>query len=157
MTSTEIAATLGRGLQLVGLTAAVGGALAGAWSGATPDSLAATGSRWRRSAPLLLLGALAVLFGAQVVAFRDPFEALVPQIQGLLTRTDWGRVFSVQVALALAMIVPACRRRTGLYGLLAAASCASLAFMGHSWGVAEGRLLTIGAEIVHAVAAAVWL
>ncbi|MBT8335754.1 MAG: hypothetical protein KJO11_04055, partial [Gemmatimonadetes bacterium] len=125
MTSPEIAATLGRGLQLVGLTAAVGGALAGAWSGgaargaesgATPDSLAATGSRWRRSAPLLLLGALAVLFGAQVVAFRDPFEALAPQVQGLLTRTDWGRVFSVQVALALAMIVPACRRRVGLYG-----------------------------------------
>jgi putative copper export protein len=147
---------------MVALVVAVGGAFAGTWStadraGAGPDALSLTGRRWRRAAPLLLLGALAILLGAQVAAFHDPFEPLLPQIRGLLLRTDWGRVFGAQLLLALLLSLPFVRARSRVFGGLAAASCASLAFVGHSWGVAEGRMWTVGAEIVHAVAAAVWL
>ena len=172
MSPQEIAAAAGRGLYLVGLTAATGGALAVWFSRSTAGELAAeggpgagtrsfpllhTGARWRLGAPLFLLVALAILFAAQLVAFRDPFEPLTAQIQGLLTRTDWGRVFSLQVLLAVTMVLAPVRRRAVLFGALALISASSLAFMGHSWAVEGGRWWTVTAEVAHAVSAAIWL
>lgn len=163
MTAPELAATVARWVHLSGLAVAGGAAVGPYLASGAPHALAqrfgqATRGWARAGSSLIAVGLLATL-AAQAILFRDPFDPFWPQVAGLVNRTDWGRAWSFQAALALGLVALAWSPRTHgrAFAGLAAAAAGALAFTGHSWAVEEWRVLTLAAEGVHAVAAAAWL
>ncbi len=163
MTTLDVAALAGRGLHLTALAVIVGAGLAPELRATAtgtasrgPDALAVVSERWRRSGAVGLLLGLGVLLVAQAVAFRDPFEPWLPQVQALLLRTDWGRTFSVQAVVAAGLWIPAVRTRSRAVLSLGLLSAGTLAFTGHSWAAAEGAWV-VAADALHGVAASLWV
>lgn len=164
MTGLDLAAAAGRALHFTALAVIVGAGLApelGAGSHRSTtsgvDALEVVSRRWRRSGAFGLVAALALLLATQAVAFRDPFEPWSPQIAGLVFRTDWGRTFTAQLLLALLLLLPAARARGRAVLGFGLASCATLAFTGHSWAATSAQPWVVVADAIHAVAAGLWV
>jgi len=108
--------------------------------------------------------AFALVFVRQLLEFRDPFVPWTEDAHLLLTGTGWGRTFLAGAALAL-LAVPAfslAKARPGLGWPIASALVLALgafpALTGHaSAGEGFGRVVTLGADILHVWAAGGWM
>jgi putative copper resistance protein D len=94
--------------------------------------------------------------GTLTAVFRDGIVWI------LLTRSDFGKVWSVRLGLAVLLAIflapTALRARPGGTVVIAAALAASLAFAGHA-GAGEGPEGTVhlAADLLHLIAAAAWI
>ena len=128
-------------------------------------------------AAFLLLLAWALALAVQVAAFRDPFVPLEDDVEFLLRRTSWGRVWlaqgSVAVVLLLSFIRLIRRRIPGTRGgevaegmstgwrftagfiLILPLTQAMLSHAMAETGFSRG--LAVGADALHGVAAGAWI
>jgi putative copper resistance protein D len=132
------------------------------------------------TAATVLLGAWLLAFLVNILGFRDPFVPLREDAVFLLTRTFWGRVWMVQGILAVGLVsvfaslaqsrarVPDCegsdtlaaRRSPGWATAtsLAIALPVTMALSSHAMSVSgDGRLIAVGADSVHILAAGTWI
>lgn len=129
------------------------------------------GPRLRRAAArfgtwcgLFLAPAMALFFLRQLLEFRDPFVPWREDALLLLTGTSWGHTFMVGAALSLLVPVAFGLARAGreaawpvaTAGVLALAAFPALT--GHA-SAGEGllRASTLGADILHVLAAGAWM
>ena len=108
----------------------------------------------------LLTVAMLMLFGRQLIAFRDPFVPWREDAWFLLRHTLWGSSWIVaSVGCGLAVAVLYVRRSSGwnLATLLLLAVAAFPAFSGHASAVEGISWLSLSADILHVWAAAGWL
>ena len=110
---------------------------------------------------IALVPVVGLILLVQALEFRDPFDAMGPQVQLLLTGTLWGRMWQVQIALVVSSLIAyaACKAdgrvsRWWVAGILSAAVAMTPAMSGHS--MAGGRFAVV-ADGLHVLAAGVWL
>ena len=157
---------LGASLELIAQLVAVGGGWSGVWSLATVVSV--VGSSFGIAIGLLLLGGVALLFGAQLdtapaVDIRDPVAALTDRVRvGAGSHSvHGGRTGSARKEPGAADSVhrddhawlPTVESAAAFFG--AAALLAANLFDGHT--VTKGpRLVTAVVDVVHVAGAAIW-
>lgn len=156
-------------IQYAGTMVLMGSALFFLYALPKTGAASATALKWPR--PLLAAGATAVLVGsllgviAQTIVMAGSLqEGLKPSsLSFVMTSTGLGRASLVRVvaagmALSALLILRPSRGLWRLAALLGVVICASLAWMGH--GAASegpGALLHLMSDIIHALAAAVWI
>ena len=130
---------------------------------------AAKGLRWPRpfllSAAVVAALAAAVSFCAQTAVMTGSMaDALDPDsLASVFTDTQFGLATAVRFALALlaALVLIIAKPSRGLWlvtSVLAAGVAASFAWTGHgSVGEGAGRLVHLASDVLHLMAAAVWL
>lgn len=125
-------------------------------------------ARRRRAAGTGLLGGIlsivgvALYFLRQLREFRDPF---VPWTEdaSLLLSTSWGTAWKLGAAGAVVVIVSLVVARRGhtagwwLASITGLALAAFPAFTGHAAGVEDARIVALGADWIHVVAAGGWI
>jgi putative copper resistance protein D len=112
----------------------------------------------------LAVGTLLGLLAQTSVLAGSIRDGLAPDaLVAVITTMAMGPSSLVRIAAALAALALLARTRPGpgvwgLCALLGAVACASLAWMGHGAATAgPGRLLHLAGDIVHALAAALWI
>ncbi len=108
----------------------------------------------------------------QVMGFRDPFAPLWDDVSLLLFQTFWGTVWIGQGVVLLLLLVMSCFVTFRLRGhearvtpgfpwgatlALVLAVAITLAMSGHAMGVDRGRVLAVGADALHVLAAGAWM
>lgn len=116
------------------------------------------------AAVVVTVGSLAGLFAQTAVMAGSLSEALKPSsLSFMITGTALGKAYVVRtiagiVALGLVLILRPTRALWLLAGVLGAIVTASFAWTGHGAATeGAGRWLHLGADVVHALAASVWL
>lgn len=120
--------------------------------------------RLAAAALALVLLSLAGLIAQTAVMAGSLDEALKPASLGFMIEgTALGKAYVARggaalIALALLLLLPSGRVLWGLTALAGAVVVASFAWTGHGASTeGPGRLIHLGADIVHALAAALWL
>lgn len=119
-------------------------------------------ARVGRGAAALLLPALGALFLAQFLDFREPSEPALAEAT-LLASLPWGRIWLLQCATALGLLVAyalAARETAGSWGaaaLLATLLSFTPAMSGHAAAVEEWTTLAMLADGSHVLAAGTWV
>jgi len=166
---TELAVILCRLAQYSAASVLMGSALFFVYALPSEGPAAAASLRWPRpllmSAALVLLVATVIGLVAQTAVLAGSLaDALTAQSLGaVLTQVDLGKAALARASLALlaAIYIGAAARSRAPWigtGLLGALATATFGWMGH--GVATdggGHALHLAADVVHALAAAVWL
>ena len=148
--------------------------------GTRPNKILSSVAGMGRTAATVLVGAWLLAFLVQILGFRDPFVPLREDAAFLLTRTFWGRIWMVQgvLTVGLASVLaalaqspteapgwegsnrPAARR---FPGWAAATSLAigvpiTMSLSSHAMSVSgAGRLIAVGADSLHTLAAGAWI
>ena len=110
-----------------------------------------------------VLASVAVLLRAplQALEIRDPLAPLMPQTRALVLHTWWGKVWLVQLVLALSVTFFYARARAGKNWTLAGVSSVLLAMTfpmsGHAVGSETLTALAVTADAVHVLAVSTWL
>lgn len=163
--------TLLSGWSLLAALVACLGAVAARWvivPAAVRDGLPAVWGRAEAArigvgGAALLLVALVLVLGRQLLEFRDPFAPWADDATGLLTATPWGSAWrwaASGAVLALGAFEVARRGRpTGWW--IASAVVLALgafpAFTGHAAATGALRPLTLAADTLHVWSAGAWL
>ena len=126
------------------------------------DALTRSAARLGSIGAFFLPVAMAGLFARQLAEFRDPFATWTEDAQ-LLLSTQWGTTWrwSAALAVVVALLFLLVRLELRWAWWPAAAGALALSFYpaltGHAAGTEGLRVLTIGADFVHVVAAGVWV
>jgi len=161
-------ADLARLLQYAGASVLFGTALFALMSLPRSGEASAASHGWPRplfviSAILLLIGAILSLLAQSASMNGVPLSGLdAAAVQTVVVDTQWGHAIVARIALSLIAVIAASGRqgamRLGGLAVLGLLMLASFAFTGH--GVADdgpGGLLHLISDMIHSVAAGVWL
>jgi len=127
------------------------------------DSLMGSAARMGFGAALVLPAAMTLVFVRQLVEFRDPFSSWGDEAALLLGGTSWGSVWTRAVAVSLVglagyLLVRSRAKGAWLFASLTTTALATYpALSGHASGTGALRPLTISADVIHVVAAGVWV
>ncbi|MQA90664.1 MAG: hypothetical protein GEU90_10575 [Gemmatimonas sp.] len=166
MDALTLFAAVVRGCLFAGILVSLG-AVAFRWlvlprSGEADPRAARAGAVAGATAAILLLPTLVALFGLQLAAFRDPMAPLSEDMS-LLLSLGWGRVWMVQVSLALLLLLSFTFAVGGRPLPWIAATLLALglgftpALSGHASSVPNLVPLAIAADGLHVASAGTWV